>query len=126
MREAGEPGLGGVVVNLLDGSGATLLASQSTTGGGSYSFGGLLTATYIVEVAPAGPFVFSPQDAGGDDALDSDVDPGSGRTAPIDFTTGSQVVNVDAGLRYLTLFVDGFATAILPPGRWSPLRRSPG
>lgn len=110
VREAGEPGLGGVVVNLLDGSGATQLASQPTTGGGSYSFGGLLTATYIVEVAPAGPFVFSPQDAGGDDALDSDVDPGSGRTAPIAFTTGSQVVNVDAGLRYLTLFVDGFAT----------------
>ncbi len=108
VREAGESGLAGVVVNLLDVSGATLLSSQPTTGGGSYSFGGLLTASYIIEVAPAGPFVFSPQDAGGDDAVDSDVDPGSGRTAPIAFTTGSQVVNVDAGLRYLTLFVDGF------------------
>jgi hypothetical protein len=110
VREGGEPGLGGVAVNLLDGAGLTLLASQPTNGAGGYSFGGLLTAAYVVEVAPEGPVAYSPQDAGGDDTVDSDVDPASGRTAPIDFIVGSQVVDVDAGLRFLTLFVDGFGS----------------
>ncbi|MBT8197957.1 MAG: carboxypeptidase regulatory-like domain-containing protein, partial [Acidimicrobiia bacterium] len=52
IQDAGEPGIGGVTVNLraLDG---TLLETTSTAADGSYSFEGLNPDGYLVEVAPA-------------------------------------------------------------------------
>ena len=54
LQDAGEPGLDGVTVNLLDATGTTLLDSTVTSGGGAYSFP-VGPAGYVVQfVAPAG------------------------------------------------------------------------
>ncbi len=97
VQDAGEPGLAGVTVNLLDGLGNPV-ASTVTDGAGAYSFGSLTPGDYIVEVvAPVGSG-FVAQDVGGDDTVDSDVDPATGRTAVVTLTSGETDDTVDAGL----------------------------
>lgn len=85
VQDDGEAGIGGVPVVLLDAQGRQI-ATTTTDGTGFYSFTGLAPgADYSVEFSPAGPSSFTTRDAGDDDALDSDVDPMTGRvsfTAP--------------------------------------------
>ncbi len=50
--DAGEPGLDGVTVRLLDATATTVLATQVTAGGGFYLFSALDPGTYVVEVVP--------------------------------------------------------------------------
>lgn len=49
IQDAGEPGIGNVTVNLLDGNGNPI-KSTFTDGGGFYQFTGLCAGTYFVEV----------------------------------------------------------------------------
>ena len=58
-----------------------------------------------------------PANVGGDDSVDNDFDPLTGRTPPIAFATGTVVANVDAGLRVVLLLVDGFESGDL--SRWT-------
>jgi len=102
---AGETGAAAVVVRLYDrgadgviGGGDDNLCGETTTSAaGAYSFTNLPDDTYyVVFVAPSGK-IFTLQDQGGDDALDSDVD-ANGYTGEI-AVSGAQVVSdVDAGL----------------------------
>jgi hypothetical protein len=95
VQDAGESGMGGVTVNLLNGSGA-VVASTTTGPSGAYWFGGLGAGTYQVEfIAPAGA-TFSPQDATTDD-LDSDAG-GNGRTALFTLAVNQTRTDIDAGL----------------------------
>jgi protocatechuate 3,4-dioxygenase beta subunit len=105
IQDAGEPGLPGVAVNLysagIDGTLGTaddvLEAMQITGSNGEFLFSGLAAGSYAVVVdLPDGFSGFSPQGAGGDDTLDSDVGP-AGR---VEVTAVSGVVNrdVDAGI----------------------------
>ncbi|MCH5374963.1 MAG: carboxypeptidase regulatory-like domain-containing protein, partial [Planctomycetes bacterium] len=72
IQDAGEPGVAGVTVELRD-AGGNLLASTMTDASGLYTLTGLVAGDYeVVFVAPAG-FIFSPQNQGNDDALDSDA-----------------------------------------------------
>jgi hypothetical protein len=48
------------------------------------------------------------RDVGGDDQIDSDVDPSTGRSAPFAYTAGTIARSHDAGLRPVPLFTDGF------------------
>ncbi|MCB9296618.1 MAG: hypothetical protein H6559_26415 [Lewinellaceae bacterium] len=106
IQDAGEPGIGGVTVNLLDGGGA-FLASTTTAPDGSYSFANLAPGDYIVEfVAPAG-FAPSPQDQGGDDTIDSDANPGTGQTGIITLSSGENDPTNDAGY-YESAFIGDF------------------
>ena len=94
-----EPGLAGVTVALLD-SNNTLIASTTTTASGLYSFTGLTPGIpYSVSfVTPTG-YVLSPANAGGDDEVDSDVDPLTGRTTQTySLTAGQTLTTVDAGV----------------------------
>ena len=50
LVSAGEPGINGVTVRLFDGTGTTLKATQTTTGGGFYLFTRLAPGDYVVEV----------------------------------------------------------------------------
>jgi hypothetical protein len=50
IRDAGEPGIDGVLIELLDNNG-NILATQVTTGGGLYRFDGLQAGSYQVRVA---------------------------------------------------------------------------
>ena len=87
-----------MTVNLLDSSG--IFTGQSTTTDSSefYDFDGLSDGDYRLEfILPAGFESFSPQDIGGDDTLDSDVD-SSGRTGVYSLSAGLSDTSWDAGL----------------------------
>ncbi len=98
-QNAGEPGVAGVTVDLLDAcSGTVVVMSDVTDNRGEYSFSPLAAGSYRVRVtAPAG-FVFSPQDAIGDDFADSDVD-SSGVSSCITLPAFTEITTVDAGIK---------------------------
>ncbi|MGL6075694.1 MAG: SdrD B-like domain-containing protein [Fimbriiglobus sp.] len=51
LADPGEPGIAGVTVYLIDGSGATI-STATTSGDGLYRFSGLSAGTYSVEIVP--------------------------------------------------------------------------
>ena len=79
-----EPPVEGVKVHLLD-SGGNEVATHTTDQAGFYSFAGLTPSTdySLVFDKPAG-LQWTVQNAGQDDAVDSDVDPGTGK---VNFTS---------------------------------------
>jgi hypothetical protein len=98
IQDAGEPGISGIIVNLLDES-AVLVASALTDGSGHYFI--MLSpavGNYYLEFVLPGGYVFSPKDQGLNDALDSDADPTTGRTDLICVGTGIKDINYDAGM----------------------------
>jgi len=97
IQDAGEQGLDGVAVNLLTAAGIEV-ATDTTEGGGWYSFTVAHPGDYRLEfVLPTG-HSFSPQDVGADDTTDSDVYPNVGRTSVFAVTSGSMDQTHDAGL----------------------------
>ncbi|NND01617.1 MAG: hypothetical protein HKN91_02420 [Acidimicrobiia bacterium] len=104
LQNGGEGGISGVTVELWidsdsDGSPDIEVDSQTTDGSGDYSYPGLaITSDYVIKVeAPVGKTP-TLQDVGGDDTVDSDVDPASGFTAAITLSDGEVDDTVDAGL----------------------------
>jgi protocatechuate 3,4-dioxygenase beta subunit len=99
VQDAGEPGVAGVTVILYNSSG-TPVDTVFTDATGSYLFTNLTPGNYTVGFSnlPAG-FSFTGQDLGGSDALDSDVNPATGRTASATVTGGATNTTVDAGIR---------------------------
>lgn len=97
LQDDGEPGVANVTVNLLNAAGESTGQSTITPADGSYSFAGLTPDTYMIEFVPPVGMDFVTKDQGNDDALDSDADPATGRTAATAFGVGSNTT-VDAGL----------------------------
>ncbi len=97
VRDIGEPGLGAVPIDLLDGSGA-VISSTSSAVDGSYAFTGIAPGTYRVRFGTVGTYELTDQDQGGDDTVDSDPDPVSGETALFTVTSGESNPTLDAGL----------------------------
>lgn len=102
IQDDGEPGVSGVTVQLLDGSGNPVLDGNgqpitTTTGAnGIYGFSGLMPGEYMVKfVAPAGTS-FTTQGWG--TATDSDADVTTGLTAKIVLHSGDARTDIDAGL----------------------------
>ncbi len=101
IQDAGEPGLGGIAVSLLDADNSNaLVATRVSDADGSYEFAGLPAGNYVLQFDAPDGYVLSPQDAGSpnDDATDSDADPSTGLTASIPLTAGQSLTDVDAGL----------------------------
>lgn len=102
IQDAGEAGIPGVTVNLYDCDG-NWLASATTDGSGYYLFDNLAPGCYSVEfVAPSG-YQFTTPNQGGDDALDSDADPTTGKTGNINLASGQSDLTWDAGLYRMAL-----------------------
>ena len=99
VQDGGEPGLPGVTVNLLDGSG-TVINTTTTNASGLYTFTNLVPGNYAVQfVSPTG-YTLSPQDQGDQangGATDSDPDPVTGRTVTTTLTGGESDPTWDAG-----------------------------
>ena len=98
IQDAGEPGIAGATVKLLDADGNEL--DSTTTGSdGSYEFAGLTPGDYkVMFVQPDGFEGVSPANQGGDDSTDSDADPNNGLMSEvITLTSGEVNDTVDAG-----------------------------
>ncbi|MBL0199863.1 MAG: carboxypeptidase regulatory-like domain-containing protein [Chitinophagaceae bacterium] len=110
IQTALEPAVPGVTVSLFrpgfgldgiagNGDDALAVASMITDQNGQYLFENLLPGTYQVAFTtiPTG-IIFTQQDAGGNDNLDSDVNPATGLTANVVLAAGDINLTVDAGL----------------------------
>jgi YVTN family beta-propeller protein len=98
IQNVGEPGIPGVTVRLLNSTGTQVLATVQTDGDGLYLFNNLQAGDYIVEFELPANFVFSPYKVGGNNNVDSDADPTTGRSPVISLGTGQNILTVDAGL----------------------------
>ncbi|HHB79115.1 MAG TPA: tandem-95 repeat protein, partial [Saprospiraceae bacterium] len=95
IQDATESGIGGVTVELLDGSG-TVISTTTTDNTGFYSFTNLDAGDYQVHFILGGQNV-SPQGAGGDATKDSDTD-SNGYTTTITLGVGENNMTIDAGI----------------------------
>jgi hypothetical protein len=97
IQDDGEAGIPGIAVNLYDGSGA-LKGTTTTSETGLYQFGNLIPGDYQVEVLRGAYDAFTARDQGTNDAVDSDMDIGTGRTVVTTLFSGENDLSWDAGL----------------------------
>jgi uncharacterized repeat protein (TIGR01451 family) len=97
VQGAGEPGVPGVGVTLLDGEGLSL-ARTTTDEAGLYAFPRLSPGDYSVRFAPPDGFRFSPAGQGGNADADSDADPATGETPGTTLDPSEADPTWDAGL----------------------------
>ncbi len=101
IQDAGEPGIDGVTVSLFDADNNQVGSSVTTSGGGFYSFTGLIPGNYHVEVVIPTGYLVTTQGVGDDMDLDSDID-AAGETIEITLVSGQTDNSWDAGLYQLT------------------------
>ncbi len=132
IQDGGEPNIPGVTVRLLQADGITPIPDPAnpaidyvvtTDGSGNYLFDNLPAGDYVVFFDT--PLDLSPQDAGGNDALDSDADPtagaSKGKTGVITLGIDQDRTDVDAGIITLgaigdTVWVDLDGDGVLDGG----------
>lgn len=99
VQDLGESGIPGIDVEIREDTGPSV-ATTTTDGNGYYFFTGLTAGTayriYYSNI-PAG-YVFTTQDAGGDDAIDSDSRTSDGRSNAFTLSAGEFNSTIDAGL----------------------------
>ena len=98
IADDGEPSVLGVTVNLRDADDESLLDSQVTDVNGAYLFEYLYPGDYIVEFVLPTDYLFTQQDVGDDDAIDSDADLTTGQTDVITLSDVVTLTNIDAGM----------------------------
>jgi len=97
IQDVGEAGVPGVTVALTLPD-LTPVATTTTDAAGNYTFTGLTPGDYkLTFTIPAG-YIVSPQDAGTDDTLDSDVDPTTAMTIVTTLDPGENDPTWDLGL----------------------------
>ena len=98
VQDEGEPGIEGVTVRLQNPNGEEV-ATTTTNGDGIYQFNQLVPGEYKVTfVQPDGFDGFTTQDAGNNDAVDSDANPSNGMTDVFTLPNGTNLDTIDAGL----------------------------
>ena len=99
VQDAGEAGLSGVSVLLLDAVGNTK-GSQVTDVYGNYLFTNLVPGAYLVQFVAPGGYTLTTRDANANtaDSTDSDANPITGKTDSITLASGETNLTVDAGL----------------------------
>jgi hypothetical protein len=98
IQDFGEPGLPNVTVALFNSSNVQVGASKTTNASGYYSFTvSPAPGDYYVRFTAPGGFVFTQQNAGFDDSLDSDADPVTGNTPLTNLFAGEIDLSWDAG-----------------------------
>jgi len=105
VQDAGEAGIGGAVAELFNpvdgviGNGDDVsLGTRVTDASGNYTFDNVPSGSYYLEFRTPVGFTFTTHDAGGNDALDSDANSSTGRTAIFAVAAGQNDSSRDAGL----------------------------
>ena len=106
IQDAGENGIAGVTVKLLDENGNPVdnpnnpgnAYEVTTNASGEYVFENIKPGRYIVEIIKPANYLNSPQNAGGDNTVDSDFNPANDRTSVLVITSGVDDVDIDGGL----------------------------
>jgi hypothetical protein len=101
VQDAGEAAVPGITVVLYNSTTNAVLATTVTNASGLYLFTGLPASTnYIIGFSglPAG-YSFTQNDAGSNDAADSDVNPATGLTGVISTPASGINYNADAGIK---------------------------
>lgn len=96
VQEAGELGVAGVKVNLLNASNQ-IIATTTTNASGNYLFDNLVAGSYKVAVVRPSGFYYTKANVG-NDASDSDVDTSTGRSGLINLAAGQNDMSWDAGI----------------------------
>jgi hypothetical protein len=96
IQQSGEAGAKGVKVTLLNEKGA-VVATTTTDANGVYSFTDLTPGKYSVKVSSVDGYLFTKQNQGSNDAVDSDVD-STGLISQFTLTSGQVDKTLDAGL----------------------------
>ena len=97
VQDVGEPGVPGVAVALLDGSG-NVISTTTTDSNGNYSFTNLISGTYAVSFTQPAGYVFVNPGVGGNPATDSNASTTTGASGPIVLPAGTSNLTVDAGI----------------------------
>ena len=102
VQDAGEAGVAGVKVTLLDASGHAVGSPLTTDANGNYLFTNLKPGTYSVQfdktTLPAG-YTITSRNVGGNEALDSDANPADGKTAQTVLESGESDRSWDMGVQ---------------------------
>ena len=122
LQDAGEPGIAGVVVRLLDSSGARL-DEVATDPGGHYELTPSAAGPFTVEVVLPDGYGPTAVDVGRDEAVDSDADPGKVAAGPNETTV--RVATDDVGSTVDRDLDVGLVASPRPRHRPPPCRRPP-
>jgi LPXTG-site transpeptidase (sortase) family protein len=106
IQDAGEAGISGVTVNLLDSTNTTILATATTNGTGYYSFTNLIPGSYYVGFITSSGYHISLYRQGSDATKDSDADTTTGKTVQITLVSNQSDLTWDAGLYQLASIGD--------------------
>jgi hypothetical protein len=98
IQDAGEPGVGGIRVELYVCGGSASIMTTTTASNGSYTFTGLTPGSYFLKFIKPFGYDFSPVNQGGNPAKDSDANP-AGITACTTLDSGETDLTWDAGLK---------------------------
>ncbi len=104
IQDAGEMGLEGVKVTLTGTStgGIDVMRMMNTDVTGMYMFDGLLPGSYKVTFETPSGYRLTEANQGGDDTVDSDVDPVMGMTQFVDLEAGDYDPTLDGGFYQCT------------------------
>jgi hypothetical protein len=104
VQGAGEPGLPGITVQLWNAAKTDLIDSATTNSNGNYTVTAPVPGNYRIRVVlPGAGYTFTLMDQGGDNQLDSDINPSGADAGFTDiFNLASNVISttiMDAGIR---------------------------
>jgi len=104
IQDPGEIGMGGARVELVNSNGEAI-SSQITDDNGEYGFINIAPDIYRVKVTPPAGYRIGPYRATTDTNLDSDIDPLTGLSEPIELTSGDIIFNFDVAISIACTYV---------------------
>jgi hypothetical protein len=114
LQDWEERGIPGVGVSLLT-SARTLAGTATTNGNGAYQFKDVVPGDYFVSLVPPAGYVFSPQDQGVNELVDSDTNTTTAETVPVTLVAGENGLTFTTGVYSPTATPQPRGGTVKPP-----------